>query len=93
MSGLNFDVGEKKLWTPDRDIPVETQRNVRAIDPREMSIIAAMDRVGKKYGIVLACETCRRPFQGFNAGDAATPAITCGCRELKATMRRNLVSL
>jgi hypothetical protein len=90
---LNFDVGEKKLWTPDREVPIGTDRTTRPIDPREMQIIAAMDLVGKKYGIVLACETCRHPFQGFNSGNAATVAITCGCRELKATMRTNRVSL
>lgn len=76
------------LWTPDRDIPLDdTKRNVKSIDPREMTVVRAMDTIGRKHNIVLACEQCRQPFQGLNDGNSAVEAIFCGCRELRAVRR------
>jgi hypothetical protein len=90
---LNFDVGPKKLWTPERDVDLEASRNVKLILAPEMRIIEAMHTVANRHEIVLACTKCRRPFQGFNAGQGQTQAISCGCRELRAQVRRSGVVL
>lgn len=79
-----------RLWTPERDVIVDqTRRDVRAIDAREMKIIEAMHSIAQRHAIVLACQRCRQPFQGYNDGVAQTQVITCGCRELRATVRRS----
>ena len=76
------------LWTPDRDVILDrTERAVKAIDAREMKVIEAMHVIAQKHRIVLACEQCRQPFQGYNSGIGQTQAIACGCRELRATVR------
>ena len=77
----------RMLWTPDGDLNLDVAGNVRAIPPRDMQQIANMHGLAQKYKIVLACVHCRQPFQGLNSGTGSTQAISCGCRELRATLR------
>lgn len=81
------------LWTPDRDIPLDKDlpRGVQAIDSREMVVIKAMDTIAQRHHIVLACAHCRQPFHGLNDGHASVESISCGCRELRAVVRKRIV--
>lgn len=93
MSDLNFgnyDPTPKRLWTPDGDRTLDGQR-VEACHPAEMRIVAAMHTIAQRHRIVLACETCRRPFRGFNSPQGQTQSIVCGCREIRATMRTSAI--
>lgn len=77
----------KMLWTPDRDINLDVSGNVRPIPSRDMQQFVNFHAVAQKYQIVLACLKCRQPFQGLNSGTGTTQAVSCGCRELRATLR------
>lgn len=79
-----------KLWTPDGDVATH-ERGIQACSPQEMEIIAQMHRIAQKYNIMLGCPKCGNPFQGFNDENGKTWSITCGCREIKATTRGNVV--
>lgn len=86
----NYDPTPKRLWTPDGDRTIEG-RKVESAHPAEMRVMASMDMIAQRHGIVLACEKCRRPFRGFNAAQAQTMSIVCGCREIRATMRHSKI--
>lgn len=93
VNELNFgyhDPTPKRLWTPDGDRTIEGQK-VEACHPAEMRVMAAMDTIAQRHGIVLACEKCRRPFRGFNVSSGQTHSIVCGCREIRATMRKSSI--
>lgn len=78
----------KLLYTPDGDINLDVAGNRRIIPPRDMQQIANFHALAQKYQFVVACLKCRQPFQGLNTGHGATQAISCGCRELRATSRQ-----
>lgn len=92
---LNFgyhDPTPKTLWTPDRDVAIgDSTHTTTAIHPAEMKVIEAMHTIAQRHKIVLACEKCRRPFQGRNSPNGQTQSVACGCRTLQATVRKSAI--
>lgn len=79
-----------RLWTPDGDVATH-ERSVNAISQADMEVFANMHRIAQKLGIGMHCLKCDRPFMGFNDEKGRTWSVACSCREVKATVRGNVV--
>jgi hypothetical protein len=83
--------GRPELWTPDRNIPIDRQRNVDYISPREMKLFEDLHALATRIKVEIRCPKCGESFQGQNDGHARTQAIFCGCREIRADVGGRVV--
>mgnify|MGYP003333015681 CR=1 FL=1 len=79
------------LWTPDRDVPLGVSR-VDQATPEEMKVFEQLDRLARKFKLVLLCPRCDKSFTGLNDGHSRTQGIHCGCREIRAELGRRIVT-
>lgn len=69
----------KQLWTPDGI--VNTQRDVIALDKRDIMGFSWLHDFAHKHGITIFCKRCEKPISGANTGHESNPGVACQCRE------------
>lgn len=80
-----------RLWTPEGDVATH-ERGIDAVSPEEMKVLAALDGIARRLGLVLVCKKCDSSFTGGNTGWGRTWAINCKCREIRAEMRNTIIT-
>lgn len=80
-----------RLWTPDGDVSTH-ERNIQECTQQEMKVFENLHDLAQKLQLQLTCYRCGSPFEGYNQSpNSRTLSIVCKCREIRATIRGNII--